>query len=92
MYPRPNSYPNPNPSTTKEARISHWKNATLNKCCKVISNKMYTGDYSFEIHGYNPLPCKVFVGSFGILAEWLKANGWEHDKARADIIILTQSI
>lgn len=83
MYPNPNYKP-----TTQETRISYWKNATLNKRCKVVSNKMYTGDWSFEIHGYNPLPCKVFVGSFGVLAKWLIDNGWVHDTSKADIIIL----
>ena len=88
MIPTPKYAPN----KSKEIRISHWKNDKANKTCKVVSNKMYTGDWSFEIHGYNPLPCKVFVGSFNILAKWLIDNGWEHDKSKADIIIIQQTV
>ena len=82
-------YPNPSyKSIINETRISHWKNTTINKYCKVVSNKLPNGDWNFEIRGHNPLPCKGFVGSFGVLAKWLLDNGWVHDTSKADITIL----
>lgn len=75
-------------STATETRISHWKNAKANKYCKVCSTKMPNGEWRFEIRGYNPLPCKAFEGTFGVLAKWLLDNGWVHDTSKADIIII----
>lgn len=75
-------------STHKETRISHWYNKALGKRCRVCSTLMTCGDWSFTILGYNPLPCKSFVGSFHILYQWLIDNGWEHNCTQPDIIII----
>lgn len=31
----------------------------------------------FYVVGYNPFPCYFMNSTFHIVAEWLKANGWE---------------
>lgn len=57
---------------------SYWKKGDK-KCTVYGTRKMNCTDYTFCILGWNPLPCKEFTGSYLILANWLKSNGWERE-------------
>ena len=76
----------------EESRISHWKHLTTGKHCKVCSTFIGRGNWQFKITGHNPLPCKSFMGSFIVLAQWLLSNGWVHDTTKADIVIINTTI
>ena len=82
------TYPKP---TQTEHHISHWVNHKANKHCTVHSVKLDNGDWRTTITGYNPLPCKAFEGSFYVLADWLKNNGWEFDFSKAKVIIIEKN-
>ena len=74
---------------------SKWQHAETGKTCKVVSKReMPSGKSEFAISGYNPLPCFSFKGTYHILEEWLKANGWvrvfNELKSRADLIIVQE--
>ena len=71
-----------------EIRTSNWLNINTGKSCKIISTKLDNGDWRFAFSHWNPFPCKVMEGSFSVLAEWLLANGWVHDKSKADMVFI----
>lgn len=55
---------------------STWRNKD-GKCCCIISKRDYREEFStFRITGHNPLPCMEFKGTYHVLVEWLKDNGW----------------
>lgn len=57
---------------------SRWHKG--DKRCRIVGEKEFNdGDYTFRIYGWNPLPCKSFVGSYEILARWLVEQGWERE-------------
>ena len=56
---------------------SKWVHTSTGKTCKVVSKRDANSRISeFHIDGYNPLPCFSFKGTYEVLANWLKANGW----------------
>ena len=57
---------------------SYWKKGDK-KCIVYGEREMNCIDYTFWISGWNPLPCKEFTGSYSVLANWLKDNGWERE-------------
>lgn len=75
--------------------VSKWRHTTTGKTCKVTSRREVSSAKSeFVIEGHNPLPCFSFKGTYKILEEWLKANGWvrvfNESVDRADLIVIHQ--
>lgn len=57
---------------------SRWHKG--DKRCRIVGEEEGMKDYNFRIYGWNPLPCKSFVGTYHVLANWLIENGWEREK------------
>ena len=57
---------------------SVWKRED-GKQLKLFSRSERGNEKEKEFHfsGYNPFPCKRMISTFGIVENWLKANGWE---------------
>jgi hypothetical protein len=56
---------------------SKWIHRDTGKVCKVVGKREENSRISeFHIDGYNPLPCFTFKGTYTVLADWLKENGW----------------
>lgn len=57
---------------------STWVHKSTGKYCRIHGTKEDDSKATtFRITGHNPLPCFSFRGTYGVLVEWLKANGWE---------------
>lgn len=77
--------------------VSKWKHVETGKTCRVLSSKDVSAQATdFFIQGYNPLPCFSFKGTYRILEEWLKANGWVRDynqfSSRPDTIVFRHKL
>ena len=75
---------------------SKWKHVESGKTCTIQSTREISSSKAdFVISGYNPLPCFSFKGTYLVLAEWLKANGWvrifNEYGSRADLIVIRQN-
>ena len=73
--------------------VSKWRHTESGKTCTVQSTREFTCNKAeFVISGYNPLPCFSFKGTYLVLAQWLKANGWQRVyneyASRADLIVI----
>ena len=60
-----------------------------NKICHVHTNRDPGDDFpptkadkvcKAWFTGYNPFPCYTMETTYAVLADWLKANGWEKQK------------
>lgn len=65
------------PNNAKITCTSTWVHVLTGKFCRITGTReMNDTITTFRIYGHNPLPCFEFKGTYSVLVQWLKGNGW----------------